>query len=221
VWSFSLDLLYPSIALDVQTFEQSVQKYCLKFHGGHDMSGCFMETKGRRLSLYAITGVVLASLIISGVYMSGVQFPSVSAQTGTLIVLLTDAPIDIAHLNVTIDSLSINPKNGSWIELPLVDNKTEVYFDLLSLQNVTMTLSDAEIPVGNYSKMRMTIKTANATLANGETLDLTVPSGKIDIVIHFEIENDDATVVLIDMQPDWVAISKSNRLRPVLKASVV
>jgi hypothetical protein len=122
---------------------------------------------------------------------------------------------------VTIDSLSINPKNGSWIELPLVDNKTEVYFDLLSLQNVTMTLSDAEIPVGNYSKMRMTIKTANATLANGETLDLTVPSGKIDIVIHFEIENDDATVVLIDMQPDWVAISKSNRLRPVLKASVV
>ncbi len=180
-----------------------------------------METKGRRLGLYVITGVVLAALIISGVYMSGVRFPSGTAQTGTLVVLLTDAPINITHLNVTIDSLSINPENGSWMELPLVDDKTEVYFDLLSLQNVTMTLSEAKISVGNYSKMRMTIKTANATLANGETLDLIVPSGKIDVIIHFEIEHDDATVVLIDMQPDWVAISQSNRLRPVLKASVV
>ena len=180
-----------------------------------------METKGRKIGLYAVTGVVLAALIISGIHMSGVRFPSASAQTGTLMVLLTDAPINITHLNVTIDSLSVNPKNGSWIALPFVDDQTEVYFDLLSLQNVTKELSDAEIPVGNYSKMRMTVKTANATLADGETLDLIVPSGKIDIIIHFEIEHDDATVVLIDMQPDWVAISKSNRLRPVLKASVV
>jgi hypothetical protein len=83
-----------------------------------------------------------------------------------------------------------------------------------------MDLSIAEIPAGNYTKMRMTIRTANATFANGDTVDLTVPPGKIDIIIHFEIARDDTKVVLIDMQADWVAISQNNRLRPVLKASI-
>ena len=104
--------------------------------------------------------------------------------------------------------------------MPFIDDVDEVYFDLLKLFNVTMKLSIAEMPAGNYTKMRMTIKTANATFANGDTVDLTVPPGKIDIIIHFEIEHDDTTVVLIDMQADWVAISKNNHLRPVLKASV-
>jgi len=159
-------------------------------------------------------------LIISGVYLSGVRFPSITAQKGTLIVLLTDAPVNITHLNITIDSFSVNLENESWIDIPFVDNEDEVYFDLLQLYNVTMELSVAEIPAGNYTKMRMTIKTANATFANGDTPDLTVPPDKIDIIIQFEIEHDDTTVVLIDMQADWVAISQNNSLRPVLKASV-
>jgi len=179
-----------------------------------------METRGRRIGLCAITGIVLAALIISGVYLSGVRFPSITAQKGTLIVLLTDTPVNITHLNITIDSFSVHLKNESWIDIPFVDNKDEVYFDLLQLCNVTMELSVAEIPTGNYTKMRMTIKTANATFANGDTVDLTVPPEKIDIIIHFEIEHDDTTVVLIDMQADGVAISQNNSLRPVLKASV-
>jgi hypothetical protein len=176
--------------------------------------------EARKIGLYAGTGIVLAALMISGLYISGVRFPSLTAQTGTLIVLLTDAPVNVTHLNVTIDSFSVNLENESWIDIPFVDNKDEVYFDLLQLYNVTMELSVAEIPAGNYTKMRMTIKTANATFANGDTVDLTVPPGKIDIIIHFEIEHDDTTVVLIDMQADWVAISQNNSLRPVLKASV-
>ena len=176
--------------------------------------------EARKIGLYAGTGIVLAALMISGLYISGVRFPSLTVQTGTLIVLLTDAPVNVTHLNVTIDSFSVNLENESWIDIPFVDNKDEVYFDLLQLYNVTMELSVAEIPAGNYTKMRMTIKTANATFANGDTVDLTVPPGKIDIIIHFEIEHDDTTVVLIDMQADWVAISQNNSLRPVLKASV-
>ena len=180
-----------------------------------------METKGKRVGVYAIAGIVLAALLISSVYLSGVPFPSLEGQTGTLIVLLTDAPVNITHLNITIDSFSVHLKNETWINMPFVDDKDEIYFDLLKLFNVTMELSIAEMPAGNYTKMRMTIKTANATFANGDTVDLIVPPGKIDIIIHFEIENNDATVVLIDMQADWVAISRSNRLRPVLKASVI
>jgi len=182
--------------------------------------GCCMETKGKRICLYAIAGILLAALMVSGVYMSGVRFPSVTAQTGTLVVLLTDAPVNITHLNITIDSFSVHLENESWIDVPFVDDKDEVYFDLLELYNVTMELSVAEIAAGNYTKMRMTIKTANATFASGDSVDLTVPPGHIDVIIHFEIVSDDTTVVLIDMEADWVAISHNNRLRPVLKASV-
>ena len=176
--------------------------------------------EARKVGIYGFAGVALAALMVSGLYLSGVQFPSFATQTGNLVVLLTDAPVDIDQLNVTIDSLSVKLENESWIDLPFVNGKTEVSFDLLALYNVTMELSDAEIPVGNYTKMRMTIKNANATFADGETVDLIVPPGHVDVIIKFEIESDDVTVVLVDMQADWVAISNNNRLRPVLKASV-
>lgn len=176
--------------------------------------------EARKIGLYAGAGILLAALMISGLYLSGVQFPRLTARTGTLVVLLTDAPVNVTHLNITIDSFSVHLQNESWIDIPFANGEGEVYFDLLELYNVTMELSVAEIHAGNYTKMRMTIKTANATFANGDTADLTVPPGHIDIIIHFEIESDDTTVVLIDMEADWVAISQNNRLRPVLKASV-
>ena len=179
-----------------------------------------METSPRRFGLNAVAGVVIAATIVLAMFASGVQFPSFATQTGTLVVLLTDAPVNVTHLNITIDSFFVKLENESWIDMPFVNGKDEVYFDLLALYNVTMELSDAEIPVGNYTKMRMTIKTANATLASGETVDLTVPPGHIDVIIHFEVEPAETTVLLVDMEADWVAISKNNSLRPVLTASV-
>lgn len=185
-----------------------------------------MESNGRRVGLYAATGVLIAVLVIAGVFLSGVQFPSIpsiKAQTGTLIVLLTDAPVNLTYLNVTIDSFSVHRVKEGWIPLQFDSGKTEVSFNLLDLYNETMKLTNATIPTGNYTKMRMTIKNATATFTNGEpcTENLTVPPGHIDIIIHFEIESDDIDVVLIDIQPDWAAISKNNRFRPVLKASLV
>lgn len=176
--------------------------------------------EARKIGVYSITGITLAAMLIFGLYVSGVQFPVFTAQKGTLIVLLTDAPVDLKHLNITIDSFSVNLENESWIAIPFANGTDEVYFDLLALRNVTMELADVEIPVGNYTKMRMTIKNANATYATGETVDLTVPPGHVDIIIKFQVGSDDTTVVLIDMQADWVAISESNNLRPVFKASV-
>lgn len=181
-----------------------------------------MKANGKRVGFYAISGVLAAVLIISGLLMSGIQLPSMRAM-GTLMVLITDAPVDLDHLNVTIDSLMVRnvaDENESWTSIPFSNGREEVYFDLLALRNVTMELSISEIPSGNYSKIRMTIKTANATYASGETVDLIVPPGRVDVKIDFEIKSDETTVLLIDMEADWVAISKTNRLRPVLKASV-
>ncbi len=187
-----------------------------------------MTENWRHIGIYGTTGILVAVLIIAGIVVGGLEFPeirlpSLGPSRGTLVVKLTDAPVELEHLNVTISSLAAQRvENGeeSWIELSFVDGVSEVYVDILELQNVTKDLSITEIPPGNYTKLRIVVTQANATYINGETVDLKVPPGHIDIIVHFEVEAGETTRVIVDMEADWVAISQSGRLRPVLKATV-
>ena len=179
----------------------------------------------KKTVLYAIAGILISVTIIAGLLLSGIQLPNMipsvlQARAGTLIVLLTDAPVDLEHLNVTIDSFSVLNESGK-IDLPLIGGANQTSFDLLALQNITETISAAQIPVGNYTKMRMGIKDANATFLDGSWEQLRVPSERVDIIVNFETRNASSTVVLIDMQADWVAISQSGNLRPVFKVKSV
>ncbi len=182
-----------------------------------------MTAEPKKVGLHVIAGVSIAALIIVAVFMSGIQFPSVTARTGTLVILLTDAPVpDLERLEVTISELSVIGEGGV-TPLPF-DGDTEFHIDnLLALQDVPETLSTARVPVGKYSKIRMTVVSAYAYYGQDDVrnADLIVPSGHIDIIAHFEIEDDAATVITIDMEPDWVAISKHNTLRPVLKVTSI
>ena len=194
-----------------------------------------MSTNGKKMGLYATAGVFIAFLIIASMAVSSLTMPSLTfpwftpsspptPNTGTLVVMLTDAPVNLTHLNVTLDSISAHRKgygNETWVNLAFVDNVTEVYFDLLALQDVVMDLSIDEIPPGNYTMIRMHVETANATYANGNTTDLDVPSEHIKVIIDFEVVEGETTAVLIDMQADWVAVSHNKKLRPVLKAKVL
>lgn len=179
----------------------------------------------RKIVLYAVAGVLISLIIVAAMFVSGIQFPGTTspelkAQLGTLMILFTDAPVNLTHLNVTIDSFSILGDTGE-TSLPFTGNRSEVSFDLLALQNVTEVISTSYVPPGNYTKMRMTVKQANATFQDGSWTTLRVPSEKIDIIAHFEIKNTSTTVILIDMQADWVAISHSGNLRPVFKVKSV
>jgi hypothetical protein len=183
-----------------------------------------MNGTGKIIS-YAVAGVLISLIVIAALFVSGVQFPGITSpevktQAGTLMVLFTDAPVNLTHLNVTIDSFSILGNNNE-TNLPFSGNRSEISFDLLALQNVTETISNAQVLPGNYTKMRMTVKQANATFPDDSWMDLRVPSGKIDIIANFEIKNASTTVILVDMQADWVAISQSGNLRPVLKVKSI
>ena len=181
-----------------------------------------MTFETKKVSMYGTAGVLVAVLIIAGMLFSGLRLPTFIPNTGTLIVKLTDAPANVTHLNVTITSVSVQRVENdaeTWVGLDFVGDVSNVPFDLLTLENVTEDLSEEEIDSGNYTKIRLGIGAANVTYAEGGWDPINVPSGKIDVIVHFEIESGGYTTVLIDMNLEWVAISESDNLRPVLKAT--
>jgi hypothetical protein len=201
-----------------------------------------MENKPRTIGLRVAAGVIIAITIIVAVFASGIQLPSKQIpskqiDTGQLTVLLKDAPVDVDELWITITSLEIHragEDDGEWLPIDFSTLTDELTFNLLEYQDdKVLPLADVEIAVGSYNKIRMNVTSAEAWYylevdENGAPIDddsidkvaLKVPSEHIDVITKFNITSTENVVVLIDMQPNWVSISNSNNLRPVLKASV-
>jgi len=185
-----------------------------------------MENGAKKIGLRMAVGVLVAITIIVAVFASGITLPSQEVKTGRLIVLLKDAPVDLNELLITITDLEVHkvgtgdPEEGEWIYLIEDD---EITFNLLDYQNEkTLTLASVSIEAGRYNKIRMYVSEAYADYKDPEREDgsVNVPPGKIDVVTKFELEIGGTRIVTIDMEPDWVAISKSNNLRPTLKAII-
>lgn len=145
-------------------------------------------------------------------------------KTGTLIVEVTDAPVhSLRHLNISIDGVEAQKKNGGWVMLKILNAS----FDLLKLQNTTSTLAIGELEPGSYSKIRMQIVEANATLGNGDTVLLNVPPEHIDIQVQFEIKPDETTTLIIDIEIDKIQIAENAtsgrqaNLNPQFKTTVI
>jgi len=185
-----------------------------------------MAVNAKKIGVYGSVGFLVAALIIVGVVFSGVEIPSLNPSMGTLIIKVTDAPVDLDHLFITIDNpvLVHRVEGDEWVELTFVDDRSEVYFDLLELRDVTMDLCVTEVPPGEYNMIKIHITDAGAVYEGEDvedTVPLRVPSNAIKVIVDFEVLDDGETTVLVDIEPDWVAISRSYNLRPVLKATVI
>jgi len=184
-----------------------------------------MENGSRTIGLRVAAGFLAAITIIVAVFAAGIQLPSTKIETGRLTVLLKDDPFELKELWINVTDLGVHRvggEDGGWITLDFSGEADFLYFDLLEYQDdKVLGLASVEIATGTYNKIRMTIENANALKTNDEIIDpLEVPPGHIDVITKFEIKNGGNVVVLIDMQPDWVAINNNNSLRPVLKASI-
>jgi hypothetical protein len=185
-----------------------------------------MAINTKKISLYTIAGIAAAVIIIAAIFATGIQLPSNKGSQnpvtlGTLTVSIKDAPVKLSKLVVTVDSIEVQSKNGDWTKLPFTDGTQSVTFDLLTLQDISQDLSTTQLPAGIYTQIRLHVKDATATFADGSTAVLKVPSNKIDLLVKFEIKENATTNVLIDMTADSVAISNSHNLKPVLKATVI
>jgi hypothetical protein len=146
---------------------------------------------------------------------------------GMLTIEIMDKPVELKHLNITIDWAKIKDEDGNWYDLEIQDVHEDgtFYFDLLALQNVSETLSITEIPEANYTAIWIHVLNANATYLDESTADLNVPSDVIEVLFkpHLSLEGGGQVTVLIDLQPNdmnAIAISHNLNLRPVIKATV-
>jgi len=183
----------------------------------------------RHIGLFGAAGILVAALIIAGFVIGGTIF-QVSGK-GVLTIQIMDKPVELKHLNMTIDWVKIKGQDETWYDLALKSELEPFYFDLLALQNgVSETLSVTEIPAGSYTMIWMHVLTANATYPDSTDadlttdVDLTVPSDVIKVLLKpsLSLESGGQVTVLIDLQPDLnsIAISRSLNLRPVIKAIV-
>jgi hypothetical protein len=143
---------------------------------------------------------------------------SVSGQQGSLRVLLTDAPVDLKQVWVTISAVEVHQTSGSWTSV----SQSSKSIDLLTLQNAQDVLTTANLPDGNFTGIRLQISDGHVIEQDNSRCELKVPSDKIEIPVQFDIKQGKTTTVLLDFKGEQsvhVVKTGNNRrciLRPVL-----
>jgi len=97
-------------------------------------------------------------------------------KTGTIRLLATDAPFNfdtVTSARITVSKIVLR-KNGEKVTVM----EKETTLDLLQLRNgIVESLSQLEIPVGEYNEVILVISEASVDLKDGRSFPLTVPSG--------------------------------------------
>jgi len=170
-----------------------------------------------KLTVCGAIGLLIATSIILAVQLVPMPFMP-TENTGVLVLKITDAPpfMKPTSLNITIDSIMVHREgdgNETWITFDLNGNKT---FDLVELENVTDLIGADELPVGNYTMIRMHISGATANVNEEEGVELTVPSEYIKIAVRFSIKDDQTTTILLDITYDSVVVAAHHHLSPIV-----
>jgi hypothetical protein len=115
-----------------------------------------------------------------------------SVMPGTLaITLITDTPDKVTELKLTIDRLEVKPLNGNCSEIRLPGGR--VSFDLLHRQDTFIATVTSQLDPGTVIRMHIVQQMgkidqpinqyANATLNNGDVVNVVLPSEYIEVTI--------------------------------------
>ncbi|WP_340106866.1 DUF4382 domain-containing protein [Rhodohalobacter sp. 8-1] len=153
--------------------------------------------------------------------------PAENSSTGTLQVMLTDAPadyesviIDIEEVRVHISSDSDEDDDG-WQTI----NEQPMRVDLLDLTNGnTEILGEEALEPGVYSQMRFILGDENELVIDGESQPLTTPSAQesgLKLNINADIESNSTYTLLLDFDASRSIVQAGNSgmylLKPVIR----
>ena len=169
-------------------------------------------------------------LAVSVVFMGCNSGTNADGDTGTMEVLLHDAPANYDEVNVFIERVEVNNSENDdegWVEL----NSPQQTYDLLELTNgATEVLGSAELPVGTYEQIRLILSSdGHSVVVDGEEHSMFVPSGAqtgVKLNVNAEIEPDITYTLLLDFDAARSVVVRGNQqsgedylLKPVISAS--
>lgn len=175
-----------------------------------------------------LLGNSLVLLLVASVIFSGCN-TSADTGSGTLEVLLHDAPANYDAVNVFIESVEVNnaSTDTGWVEI----NSPQESFDLLALTNGAMApLGSAQLEAGTYQQIRLILsRNGHSVVVDGVEHDLFVPSGEqtgIKLNVNAEIEPDITYTLLLDFDAARSVVEGGNEqsgieylLKPVIRAT--
>jgi len=141
-----------------------------------------------------------------------------NANGGNLQLFLTDKPIDLDQVWVTISEIDVHQTGGAWQPF-LQTSKT---MDLLTLKNTRSLIGSASLDKGTYTGFRLLVNEGHVIDTSGQRCDLKVPSQKIEVPVNFEIQDQKSTQVVLDFNAEQsVHVTQTGNgeqciLRPVL-----
>jgi hypothetical protein len=174
----------------------------------------------RPVLTFGAVGILIATVIIAIVTFGPTLL---LAKAGTVDIKVTDAPLqDLSSLNITVDQFEVHQQEtDQWINVTITDG--QVTFDLVTLRNITQDAALDQIPLGNYTKIRMHVLSAAAQINGGDAITVRFPPDKLDIIVHFEVKKGQTTSIILDIQVDTIKIAENpqHNATPVIKATVI
>jgi hypothetical protein len=123
--------------------------------------------------------------------------------TGTLVMQITDAPLNIERALVTISGVGVHlaaegekeneTTETGWFTV-VSEPKT---FDLIAIKDVKELLGSTELNAGKYTQIRLNVDKSIITI-DGKEYDLTIPSKAIKLIKPFTIEAGKTTTLTLD-----------------------
>lgn len=123
---------------------------------------------------------------------------------------------DFEHLNVTVTKVGLHRADGGWVERD-VDDRT---VDLTTLPGANATrLGTFGVENGTYDKVFVYVDGIDATLENGESTRVKLPSSKLQLNTEFTVGNGEEVDFVYDMSVFEAGNSGKYILKPVVSES--
>ncbi|MBW2185645.1 MAG: DUF4382 domain-containing protein [Deltaproteobacteria bacterium] len=181
-----------------------------------------------RRSWWFLSGLILiCSLVLFACGGGGGSSSSTEPTTGSVAVLVTDAPSDeFKAIDITITGISLIDDEDNLIEIWSMPSGQTI--DLLELETEAELFTLAsDVPVGLYNKIRLQVSVVELVNFDDSRIDVDVPaSGKIDLNPRgqFYVSADETLVVQLDIDANKsIHLVNPNhyRLRPVVFVDIL
>jgi hypothetical protein len=161
--------------------------------------------------------MIIVIILIAAALGAAALLQVPASANGTLSVYVKDDPSMWSHVNVTFSAVQVHSSddNGSWMTLS-IRNGT---LDLIALSNVSALLAAGDIPVGNYTQVRILVASVTGVMTNGTAVTFTVPSGELKTTRPFNVTAGAANRLTLEFDLDRSIVQNGNgdwRFTPVL-----